>query len=325
MKQKYTELISSLGEKRIKLNEPLSTHTYIKIGGPADLFFEASNLKELKLAVTTAQEVNLPYVVLGGGSNILLSDKGYRGLVIKNKADGIKIEKKGKVKAKNLIVDKAGVYAESGVLTNLLVRRTIAEELAGLEYFLGIPGTIGGAIYNNSHFKKQLISDLVSEVVVLDKQGVEKTYTKDQMQFSYDYSILQQTHEVILSVTFLLKKANSPKLWLKAEEFAKYRTATQPLNYPSSGCIFKNIKILNANSPLKKVESISAGYLIEKAGLKGISVGKAEVSSKHANFIINTGGATAKDVLDLIALVKRQVKKKFNYNLEAEIFQIGEF
>lgn len=319
MKQNYKKFIQILGEKRVKLDEPLACHTYIKIGGPADLFFTALSLEDLKTAIQASIKTNIPYFVLGGGSNILTSDKGIRGLVIKNRADNIIIKKiKGKVKNNQLSLEEAQVVAESGAITNLLVRRTIQEGLAGLEYFLGVPGTVGGAIYNNSHYKDQLIGNFIHRVSVLNREGSEKTYSKDEMLFAYDYSILHDTKETVLSATFRLKGGSSEQLWKKAESFAKRRSDSQPLNFPSSGCMFKNIK-------QGKYSGTSAGYLIDKAGLKGAKVGKAKVSEKHANFIINTGNATAKDIVELIDIVKAKVKSKFKVELEMEVFKVGEF
>jgi UDP-N-acetylmuramate dehydrogenase len=326
MKLIYKKLIETLGQDRVQLNEPLSRHTYYKIGGPADLFFTAHNLVDLKRSIQVSSKLSVPYFIVGGGSNILAGDKGFRGLVIKNRADKITIHKlTGKIKNEKIAINKAQVTAESGVITNLLVRRTIQEGLSGLEYFLGVPGTIGGAIYNNSHYKDQLIGNFVDKVKVLDKKGHELVYTKNQMQFAYNYSILQKTKEVILSVTFLLKGSDANKLWKKAEGFAKKRSETQPLNFPSAGSTFKNpqknLLEIGADKPIRP----TSGYLIDKAGLKGTKVGGAMISKKHANFIVNTGGATAKDVCELIEIVKEKVKDKFNIDLEMEVFKVGEF
>jgi UDP-N-acetylmuramate dehydrogenase len=326
MIKNHKKLIEILGKDRVQLNELLSKHTYFKIGGPADLFFSAHNLDDLKNSVQASVNLNIPFFILGGGSNILVGDKGIRGLVIKNRADKITIHKfTGKIKGKNISVAEAQVTAESGVITNLLVRRTIQEGLAGLEYFLGVPGTVGGAIYNNSHFQDQLIGNFTKDVLVLDKNGDERLYTNKEMKFAYDYSILQETREVILSVTLILKGGNLNHLWKKAEQYAKTRSETQPLNLPSAGSMFKNPLKEKVDLEREQPTRISAGYLIDKAGLKGIKVGAAMVSDKHANFIINTGGATAEDVCELIDLIRKKVKDKFNVDLEMEVFKVGEF
>ncbi|MCH7951371.1 UDP-N-acetylmuramate dehydrogenase [Patescibacteria group bacterium] len=326
MKKAYRKCVDALGKNRIQLNEPLARHTYMKVGGPADLFFVAQNSNELKKAVRAAMKLSIPYFILGGGSNILVGDKGIRGLVIKNRADKITIHKfKGRMKDKKVVVEKAQVVAESGVITNLLVRKTIEEGLAGLEHFLGVPGTIGGAIYNNSHYQKELIGNFVEEVAVLNTEGKEHTYKKSEMDFTYDYSILQETHETVLTSTFLLKGGNPRRIWKKAERFAKRRADTQPLSFPSSGCIFKNIESKNGTYGTNIRQYTAAGYLIEKAGLKGTKLGKAQVSEKHASFIINTGGATASEVVELIDIVRARVKEKFGVTLEMEVFKVGQF
>jgi len=324
MKKSYAELREILGKQRVKTNEPIAPYTYIKIGGPADLFFIATNITDLTKAVKAAIRLVVPYVVLGGGSNILVSDLGFRGLVIKNRADKISIKRyRGKIQGKKLAVTDAKVEAESGAITNHLVRYTIQEGLSGLEYFLGIPGTVGGAIYNNAHYKDQQIGSLVDEVKVISKNGKERIYQRKQMKFSYDSSILQKTGELITTVTFHLPGGDSRALWKKAEALARQRSATQPLNLPSSGCMFKNLKQDSRKTRL--VESYSAGWFIDKAGLKGLRVGGAIVSEKHANFIVNTGGATANDVLKLSELVRSKVRHQFGITLDLEVFKIGVF
>lgn len=325
MKDSYNFFANAFREEAIQLNEALAKHTYMKVGGPADLFFIANSIDELTKAVKEAIKLKIPYFILGGGSNILVGDKGFRGLVIKNRAQNIAIRKyTGNIKNKKLAVDKAEVEADSGALTNLLVRRTIQEGLAGLEYFLGVPGTIGGAIYNNSHYHEELIGNFVEKVLVLDKKGYEKSYLQEEMLFSYDYSILHKTKEVVLKVTFRLRGGDSKEIWKKAEKFVKIRSETQPLGLPSSGCMFKNPTLDKKESEKKAEKTLSAGELIDYAGLKGTTVGGARVSEKHANFIVNTGGATTKDILNLINLVQNEVKKKFKVKLEMEVVKVGE-
>lgn len=326
MRKNEQVLMQKLGKKRVSLLEPLAQHTYMKVGGPADLFYVARTDAELKNAVKLAIQLEIPYFILGGGSNILVSDKGVRGLVIKNRADRIVIQAmKGKVRSRAMDVEAARVKAESGVITNLLVRKTIDRGLSGLEYFLGVPGTVGGAIYNNSHFQTELIGNFVESVSVISRRGEEKVYTRSQMRFDYDYSVLQKTRETVISATFLLKGGDPKKLWEKAEDFARIRSITQPLNFPSSGCMFKNIKSEPRTYGQERKGLTSAGYLIDKAGLKGSKVGAAMVSDKHASFIVNTGGATANQVIELSELVKDRVRKKFGVTLKLEVFKVGEF
>ncbi len=318
----YQPFIGALNSTKLKLKEPLAKHTYFKIGGPADLFLPVDSLEELKIAVKLALKHQLPYFVLGGGSNLLFSDQGFRGLVIKNQTRKISLKgfSGGGLKTGQLQVDKILIQAESGVLANQLIRYTLDEGYAGLEDFLGLPGTVGGAIFNNSHHLGRLIGDLVAEVEVLDNQGRLKKYSHQKLDFSYDHSRFQKTKETILSVTFQLKKGDKAKLWQQAEAAVKRRAQTQPLGIPSSGCVFQNISLSDAMRLGTPNHTCSAGYLIDKAGLKGIRVGDAMVSDKHANFIVNLGKATSKDILDLATLIKKTVKKKFGVDLQFEIF-----
>lgn len=305
----------------IQSSVPLSKHTYFKLGGMADQFVEVKTKDELIEAVTYAITSKLPYLVLGGGSNVLVSDEGYRGLVIKNRTSGVKLKgfaggvEKGKLDLKEAIVE-----AESGVTANYLIRYTLDEGLTGLEDMLGLPGTVGGAVYNNSHHLDKLFGDHIIEVEVLDRAGKIKKYTQAECQFAYDYSIFHKTKEVILSASFQLKRGEKKALWEIATAAVKRRSTTQPLGLPSSGCMFKNISL--ADKMRLGIPTQSAGYLIDKAGLKGLSVGGAKVSEVHANFIVNDGTATSADVLALVNNVKSAIKDKFGVSLVEEVITI---
>jgi UDP-N-acetylenolpyruvoylglucosamine reductase len=317
----YTLITHQLGTERVKLNEPLAKHTYFKLGGPADLFYEAKTVDELVGAVQSAIENNIPYLVLGGGSNVLVTDVGFRGLVIKNRTTGIQLKgfaggvEKGKVDLKEAIVQ-----ADSGVPANLLIRYTLDQGLAGLEDMLGLPGTVGGAVYNNSHHLDKLWGDHIVEVEVLDKMGNRKKYLAKDMHFAYDYSILHKTKEIVLTASFQLKQGNKEALWEVANAAVKRRATTQPLGAQSSGCMFKNIPL--ADKMRLGVPTQSVGYLVDKAGLKGERVGGAYVSDAHANFIVNDGSATSQDVLDLADKIKGVIKDKFGVTLEFEVIII---
>jgi UDP-N-acetylmuramate dehydrogenase len=301
---------------------PLAKHTYFKLGGVADLFVEVKTKEELVEAVRYAIESKLPYLVLGGGSNVLVSDDGFRGLVIKNKTSVVKIKgftgggAKGKLDLKEAIVE-----AESGVTANYLIRYTLDEGLAGLEDMLGLPGTVGGAVYNNSHHLDKLFADHIIEVEVIGADGIIKKYTNAECQFAYDYSIFHKTKETILSASFQLKRGDKATLWEVATAAVKRRSSTQPLGLPSSGCMFKNITL--ADRMRLGVPTASAGYLIDKAGLKGLRVGGAVVSDVHANFIINDGTATSRDVSSLVEDIKQKIKDKFGVSLVEEVIKIG--
>lgn len=322
---KYDPFIQELSSTKLINKEPLATHTYFKIGGPADLFLPVDELEELLVAVRLAIKHSIPYFILGGGSNILATDKGFRGLVIKNKTSKISLKgfsgSMGKGKPR---LNKAIIQAESGVPTNKLIRYSLDEGLKGLEHFLGLPGTIGGAVYNNSHHLGKLIGDTITEVEVLDSLGERKKYNQQEMNFAYDYSILHKTKETVLLATFQLTKGNKDKLWTQANAAVQRRTETQPLGVASSGCIFKNISLSDAMRLGTPNRTCSAGYLIDKSGCKGMREGGAVVSDQHANFIINDGGATFANVMSLIHQIQQKVSVQFSVDLELEIVILGE-
>lgn len=322
-------MIKSLPLSPLKTNEPLSQHTYFKIGGPADWFYEAHSAADLTHAVQICLDTQTPYSILGGGSNILVGDKGFRGLVIKNRADAIKIVKLGgTVSQRQATVNQAIVRANSGTLLNKLVRYTIEENLAGLEVFLSVPGTVGGAIYNNSHYRpeeNEFIGNLVQSAALIDQNSAVKSVPQAYFKFNYDFSILQKTHEVVVSVDFLLTGGNKDQLWQTATAMVSRRNQRQPLGIACSGCTFKNIAPTDALRLGTPDHTQSAGYLIDAAGLKGYQLGQARISPVHAAFIENLGGATAAEVVKLIHHIQAVVLAKFGVTLDPEIFLVGEF
>ncbi len=301
MNDKFPILEEKLGRGRVKMNEPMSLHTSFKIGGPASFYFEANSNEEVVSAVKAAQDFKLPHLILGGGSNILVSDKGFPGLVVRNKSKNIKIlGYSGKIKSRQSEVENVLLEVDAGVPFNQLVRFTIEEGLGGLEEFLGLPGTVGGAVMDNSHWQEKKIDELLVSKKTLGK-------------------------EIILSVVIRLKKEDKDVLWQRARQAVEYRQRTQPLGFPSAGCTFRNIKKSEALRIGTPNLTTSAGFLIEAAGLKGERVGNAQISTIHANFIVNLGGASAANVLELINLMKTKVKEKFNVALKEEIIKVGEF
>ncbi len=319
----YTFITQALGSDKLKVNEPLAKHTYFKLGGPADLFFEAKTVEELTAAVQSAILYKVPYLVIGGGSNILVTDTGFRGLVIKNRTSGIQLKGfAGGVEKGKLDLKEAIVQADSGVPANLLIRYTLDQGLSGLEDMLGLPGSVGGAVYNNSHHLDKLWGDHIIEVEAIDTEGKIKKYTQSELKFEYDYSIFHKTKEVILSASFQLKRGDKDALWVVANAAVKRRATTQPLGVPSSGCMFKNIPLADAMRIGTPDTIQSVGYLLDKAGLKGLRVGGASVSEVHANFIVNDGTATAQDVLDLVEQIKTKIKAKFGVDLTEEVIII---
>ncbi len=326
MEEKLKQLKKILGE-RAKENEPLSRYTTFKIGGPADLFYDAKTVDELTTAVTHARKHKIPIFILGGGTNILVGDRGIRGLVIKNSSSRITI-----VGAKGHMYhgeSQGSVYAEaeSGVPMNKLIRFTIEEGLSGLEMQLGLPGSVGGAVYMNSKWThpESYVGDVVYQARILTPQGQEKDVPQSYFHFAYDTSTIQKTADFVLTVTFRLTARPTEGLWKTANESMVYRRDTQPQGVFSPGCTFRNITKAAALTAVTPNQTTSAGFLVDHAGLKGARVGDAQISPVHANFIINNGKATAHDVVELIEKARSQVQKQFGVRLQEEIVRVGEF
>jgi UDP-N-acetylmuramate dehydrogenase len=310
----------------------LAPFTTFGIGGSADFFCVVSSKEELGEAVAFARKKQIPYFVLGSGANILIGDKGYRGLVIKNEAkhyvipdlirDPVGINNNGIAgQARN---DMGGVLltAESGITIAELIEITAEKGLSGLEHFAGIPSTVGGALWQNLHFlnpdrsRTFFISEIVESALVLPEDAeVVMPVRKDYFQFTYDYSILHERKDVVLSATFILTKENPDVIKERIVANKKWREEKHPFE------AWKN----SAGSVFKKIEGHGAGRLIEKVGLKGYTIGGAQISEKHANFIVNNGGATAKNVRDLIDLVESKVQKELGLIMQTEISFVGEF
>lgn len=286
----------------IKENISLAKHTTFKIGGPARYFCITKNKEDLIKAVKKAKELNLPFFILGGGSNVLALDQGYKGIVIKVQSSKFKTQSHNS-KPKT-------IYAESGVKLKDLVNFSAKNSLTGLEWAVGIPGTVGGAVYGNVQAFDIKMSDIIKSVEVLDVKTLKiKNLLKKQCQFSAKNSIFKKNKNlIILSVVLSLKQGNKEKVQKEIKNYLSIRKQRHLFNFPSAGSIFIN-----------KLGGLPSSYLIEKAGLKGIKKGGAKVSEKHAGFIINTGEAKAKDVLDLIKIIKQKVKSKFGITLKEEI------
>lgn len=327
MEDQKTQLMCKRLGQKLKMEEPMSQHTTFKIGGPAQYFYVASTTQELIQAVLTARELDVPVFILGGGSNILVGDKGIRGLVIRNatkyiRIKGIKYNKTGNTSKRVVFVE-----ADSGVSVNALVRFTVDEGLSGLHMHLGLPGTVGGAIYMNSKWTKPegYIGDAVYQVRLIDRNGEEVIVPQSYFRFAYDTSKLQETKEVVLSVVFSVSSADRDQLWNVANESIGYRRASQPQGVFSAGCTFRNLSPSDAVVFSTPSHTTSAGYLLDHAGLKGVSVGDAYISTDHANFIINKGRATASDVVKLIEIAREKVHTRFGVRLTEEIERIGDF
>lgn len=280
-----------------KKNVPLANHTTFKIGGPAKYFFEAGTKEEIIEAVKFAKENNLPFFILGGGSNVLALDEGYNGLIIKIKNAKLKIE-------------NSSIIADAGIMLCSLVKASLDASLSGLEWAVGIPGTFGGAVRGNAQAFGENIAGNLEEVEALDTNSLKiKTFNKEDCSYSEKNSIFKEKSSlIILSAKLKLKKGKKKEIDKKIKENLFYRKESQPFGFPSAGSVFVNEEGRDPSS-----------VLIEKAGLKGKKAGRAMVSKKHAGFIVNLGGATAKDVLELIKIVKKEVKNKFAVNLKEEI------
>ena len=302
MAQDYLESIKKLG-LAVKTNEPLASHTTFKIGGPADFFVEVEEEEKLLKLIKLLKELKLPYFILGGGSNLLVADEGFRGVVVKIANCELPALPAGGRIANFKII------AGAGVSLGRLVELAAKNSLTGLEFAAGIPGTVGGAVRGNAGAWGQAIGDRVKRVKVLTPQGEIKWIGASDCHFSYRQSRFKKTKEIILEVELELEKGNKKEIQEKISQNLAKR-ATQPKE-PSAGCIFVNPKPL------------VAGELIDKCGLKGKRIGDAQISPKHANFIVNLGKAKAADVNKLIKLIKEKVKEKFGVELEEEIFLLG--
>jgi UDP-N-acetylmuramate dehydrogenase len=291
----------------LKTNVQLAPYTTYGIGGPADLFVSVTSPKELVHAVVEARKWKVPYFILGCGANILIQDGGIRGLVIHNKADGFKFE--GSI-----------LTAESGVVVADLIIACLNAELSGLEHFVGIPSTIGGALWQNLHFlspdrtRTVYVGEILKSAEILNEDNSFATVDKNFFHFGYDDSILHHKSVVVLEASFQLTPSSKHEIQMQMDANMEWRNAKQPqlADFPSCGSIFK------------KIEGIGAGRLIDQAGLKGTTIGNAQISPKHANYIVNLGGATAQDVIDLIKLVQLEVNRQLGFELEPEITIVGE-
>ncbi|HEY4694963.1 MAG TPA: UDP-N-acetylmuramate dehydrogenase [Candidatus Nanoarchaeia archaeon] len=299
--EKGDQLIKTLGFSRVRLDEPMRLHTYMKVGGPADLYYEATNETELALAVKAAIDLNLPYTIIGQGANVLVSDKGIRGLVIVNKSSEIKFLPHGFVEV------------ESGVNLIDLTREVGKRGLGGLERMTKVPATVGGAIFMNAGDtgRGEFFGDLIVSIRAIDKEGVIKKFFKEEADFSYRTSRFQESGEAILSAKLQLPKMEKPQIDEKVKDILVRKTK-HPAG-PSVGSTFRN------------PEGAHAGELIDRAGLKGTMIGGAKISEQHGNFIINTGTATAEDIKKLIELMKNTVKEKFGVQLTEEVRYLGEW
>lgn len=307
------ELAERLGRGRIRRDVPLAPFTTFRIGGPAALYFEAGTMRDLVLALTAARELGVPHFLLGLGANILIGDRGFEGLVIRNTARRISVDP-----------GTGRLAAESGaVMYPDVIGTAVASGLAGIEHYVGIPSTVGGAIWQNLHFlspppereRTMFIAEVLESADLITRSGELRTVDRDYFAFDYDYSVLHDNGDVVLSATFRLDPGDPESLRRTMTANLEWRRERHPPldTEPSAGSIFK------------KIDGVGAGRLIDGCGLKGHRVGGAEVSPRHANIVVNRGGATGTDVRSLIEYVQEIVERETGYRLEPEISFIGSF
>jgi UDP-N-acetylmuramate dehydrogenase len=311
MIETYEELTSQLKPSQLKRDEPLASYTTFRIGGPADLLYNATTADDLAIAVQAARRLGIPYFVLGLGANILIGDRGFRGLVIRNTSDRYEFTDNGKLKV------------ESGAIVGNIIPMAVERGWSGLEHYVGIPSTVGGAVWQNLHFlepeperkKTMFIADVFDSAEILSEEGERRVVDRDYMQFGYDTSVLHTRRDIVLTATFQLAPGNSAVMHRVMQENLSWRGSRHPWLqlHPSAGSIFK------------KIEGVGAGRLIDQCGLKGFRHGDAQISHIHANIMLNLGKATAKDVRELIDIAQKAVEERFGYHLEPEISFIGEF
>lgn len=314
MKALAASLREAFGADRVKERIALAPMTTFRVGGPADLFIETRTSEEIVTALRLAASHHVAVAILGGGSNVLVSDAGTRGLVVRPRGGEARCVSGG---------SSTLVRADAALTINGLVRWTINHGLAALEAWAGTPGTVGGAVFGNAHFSGRNIGELITSLQLVSRAGDVRTVAADAMAFGYDRSRLQQTGEVLLTADFQVGRGEPAALRAAARESLAFRKRTQPLDTPSAGCIFQN--------PQPGIDAVpegipwSAGALVDRAGMKGVAVGGARVSTIHGNFIVNEGAATATEIRQLIEQCKRAVRDRFGVTLREEIVYLGEW
>jgi UDP-N-acetylmuramate dehydrogenase len=306
----FDALVRAFGDRAAQAT-PLAPLTTFRVGGPAEWFVETRSEADLVQALRLASDAGVRVTLLGGGSNVLVSDEGVRGLVIRPRGGAIVAE------------GAANVRADAAVTVNGLVRWTVLHGFAGLEAWAGTPGTVGGGIYGNAHFNGRLLGDLVDEVRLASSDGVVTNVKQDGMAFGYDRSRLQTSGEILLSAVFRVSSGEPEQLRAIARASLAFRKRTQPLDTPSAGCVFQNPE--PSRDCLPDGVPWSAGALVDRAGLKGSTVGGARVSNVHGNFIVNDGHATARDIRALIERCRDSVRARFGVELREEIVYLGQF
>lgn len=303
MKQEFrNQLCGIVGSDNTYLNEPMSRHTTFRIGGPADYYVTPHSKEEIRDVIQACRQAQIPYYILGNGSNLLVGDKGYRGAVIqifKNFSD--------------IQVEGLEIRAKAGALLSRIAKTAMTNGLTGMEFAAGIPGTLGGAVVMNAGAYGGEMKDILKEAVVLTENGEFLTLTAEELELGYRTSVIAKKRYFVLEAKLALRKGASEEIQAIMEDLHGRRVSKQPLEYPSAGSTFK------------RPAGYFAGKLIMEAGLRGFSVGDAQVSEKHCGFVINKGRATAEDVRNLMDEVIRKVQEASGVTLEPEVKMLGEF
>ena len=298
----YNQLINCIDKERVLVDEPMKKHTTFRVGGNADYFVMPQSAEEVKNIVALCKEAQMPYYILGNGSNLLVGDKGYRGVIIQiyKEMNDIRIEG-----------DR--VVAQAGALLSRVGTATLEAELTGFEFAAGIPGTVGGAVVMNAGAYGGEMKDIIASATVLTQDGDIITINKEDLELGYRTSVIAKRGYVVLEAEYQLQKGDKEAIRARMDELKVQRVTKQPLEYPSAGSTFK------------RPEGYFAGKLIQYAGLRGFRVGGAEVSEKHCGFVINKDQATAADILELMRQVSAKVMQEFGVKLEPEVKTLGEF
>lgn len=298
----YEALVKVLDEDQIKPEEPMKNHVTFRVGGPADFFVTPKNYEELSGVLKCCAKYEMPCYIMGNGSNLLVSDQGYRGVVIQLFRQLNDIQCEGNV-----------IRAQAGALLSAVANRALEEKLTGFEFAAGIPGTLGGACVMNAGAYGGEMKDVLKSVAVLTREGERITLQKNELELGYRTSIIAKKDYIVLEAEIELEVGDAEEIKAVMDDLKERRTTKQPLEYPSAGSTFK------------RPEGYFAGKLIQESGLQGFQVGGAQVSEKHCGFVINKDQATAADIAELIRQVQDRVEEKFGVRLETEVKRLGEF
>jgi len=298
----YNQLIQIIDKERVLIDEPMKKHTTFRVGGNADYFVMPRTIREVQQVVALCKNENLPYYILGNGSNLLVGDKGYRGVIIQIYKEMNEITVEGEC-----------IRAQAGALLSKVGSVALEAELAGFEFAAGIPGAVGGAVVMNAGAYGGEMKDILASATVLTEDGRILTLKNEELELGYRTSVVAKKNYIVLEAVYQLQRGNKAEIRAKMDELKIQRVTKQPLEYASAGSTFK------------RPEGYFAGKLIQDAGLRGFQVGGAQVSEKHCGFVINKGDATAADIVELMRQVSEKVYQEFGVTLEPEVKRLGEF